>query len=141
MQDKEKIKKYIEKFINTIKTSLKPDISINATAYPAEEVGGVLEFDFVKEKNQEPSIAIKEPLPTLAEAVNSSNQTLVGFAGEGTNFTGTNISLQIGKLVLIKGTPSEEKQKEEDLWSEEAAEKDVERINKLVESRRKAISL
>ena len=120
MKDKKIIQSYINNFRRHFSKYLKPDIAISSHAYPAVGEGAVLEF--LLREGVSLDVYQEAVEGTVNDALRHVTQHFVGGNLAGIRFRGTNISLEPGKLVLIKGEDAPRE------WSDEAARRDVERI-------------
>lgn len=122
MQDKKIIQNYINNFRRYFTTYLKPGIGLACKVYPATSSGAILVFSLG------PNVSNEDEYLPSQETVNTSlktiEQRMVGGNLDGIRFSGTNISMEPAKLVLIKGEDSET------LWDDKSAREDVERIIK-----------
>jgi hypothetical protein len=120
MQDRQTIQNYVNNFRRHISSYLKPGIGLSCKIYPSRREGAVLEFTIG------PSIANEDLFEHPAESNNATlsvvPQRMVGGNLNAIRFSGTNISMEPNRILIIKGedTPS--------LWSDEGAQDDVHRI-------------
>lgn len=120
MKSKKPIERYANFFRRRLSPRLKPGIGAKCFISPAEEGGGILEFVLgsdLKDENE-----TKPTKKSINQALRDIPQRMVGGDISAVRFSGTNISLEGNRIIIIKGddTPS--------LWSGEAAKEDIERI-------------
>lgn len=123
MQDKSKIDEYIAAFTSQLVRRLNAGVGIKTIVHPAETAGGVLEVLLEKGKGGE--VQYLTPARTVNEALSSVKQNLVSGDLSSITFTGTNISMQGNRIVLIKG--------DDNAWSKNSAATDLNRIFHLTE--------
>ena len=120
MKDSETIERYLKFFGRRLSERLKPGIAFDCNVYPASGSGAVLEFLL------RPGSSNKVEFRPVEETVNSVlehiPQKLVGGNISGIQFSGTNISLEGNRILLIKGEDSEQS------WDSIAAKNDIKRI-------------
>lgn len=119
MKDKKTIQTYVNNFRRRLSSHLKPGIGLMCNIHPAEEGGAILEFSLG------PSIEnddrYQETSSTANTALSSISQNAFGGNLEGFKFSGTNVIMEDGRIILIKDdSPSE--------WSDAAAKNDVFKI-------------
>lgn len=121
MHDHNTIQSYVNNFRRHISPYLKPGIGLSFKIYPAQEQGAVLEVSMGQNIPNEDHF---ESLTTSANAalVESVPQRLVGGNIYAIKFSGTNISMEPDRIILIKGGD------DPNLWNDQAAKNDVERI-------------
>lgn len=115
---KEDIQHYINNFRRELSIYLKPDLNLKAIIYPALE-GGIIEFEF--RKDQPTRDEYKKIENTIAEQLDKINQKAFGGNLNGIKFSGTNILLEPGKILIIKDNRSEE-------WTQSKAKEDVQKL-------------
>lgn len=120
MIDRQTIQTYVNNFRRHISSYLKPGIGLSCKIYPSRGGGAVLEFTIG------PSITNEDFFEPVSNSNNSTlsvvPQRMVGGNLNAFRFSGTNISMEPNRILIIKGedTPS--------LWSDEGAQEDVHRI-------------
>jgi hypothetical protein len=121
MNDNETIQSYVNNFRRHISPYLKPGIGLSFRIYPARQEGAVLEISIGQ------NISNEDHFETMAPSANAAlsrvpHQRIVGGNIDAFKFGGTNISMEPNRIVLIKG------EDDADLWNDQAAKNDVERI-------------
>lgn len=120
MKDRQLLQRYINDFRRHLAPYLRPSIGLSCVAYPALQSGALLEFTIG------PGIAnedhIKEPFPTVNDALASIKQRAFGGSLSGFHFGGTNVVMEDNRIILIKGEDAP------DHWSDKGALEDVKRI-------------
>lgn len=129
MKDRAIIEQYVKQFEGRLSSRLKPGIGVSAIVHPAASQGAVLEFRL--ETNIARTVNYQPEAVTVNEALKGVEQALVGGDISNVRFSGTNISLQGNRIVLIKGEDALEE------WSNEAADSDFQRIFHLSKSESK----
>ena len=120
MNDPATLKRYIKYFKKYLEKRVQSGIKIKTIAHPVRGEGAVIEF--ILDNNLNPTVEILKPQETLNNAVNNVEQNLISGNIQGVKFSGTNISMQGNKIVLIKGENEDAK------WIEKAAKEDLNRI-------------
>jgi hypothetical protein len=114
------IQEYINNFRRHIANRLKPGIGLACTVHPVKGEGAVLEFKIG------PNIKNEDVFEPTQESVNAVlkviPQNMVGGNLDAIRFSGTNISMDPNRILLIKG------ENDPSLWTDEGAENDVLRI-------------
>ena len=120
MQDIKTIQSYVNNFRRHISPYLKPGIGVTINIYPAREGGAVLEISMGQ------NITNDDQFKTVSLSANAAlkgiPQSFVSGNIDGVRFGGTNISMEPNRIVLIKG------EDKPDLWNDQAAKNDVEKI-------------
>ncbi len=120
MQDRKIIQIYIHNFRRHIAPFLKPSIGLACKVYPVEKQGAVLQFVLGMDvENDDKFLTVME---TVNAALKHVQQKMVGGNLDGITFGGTNISMEPGRIVLIKG------EDDDSLWNDAGAKHDVQRI-------------
>ncbi len=116
--EKDKIQLYLNNFRRLISPYLRKDINFKSIIYPANN-GAIIELKF------QITAPIKDEFRKNEESVNDSlkriNQHAFGGNLSGFIFSGTNIVMEEGRIIIIKD-------KEDIQWTEEQVKKDVEKI-------------
>lgn len=120
MEDKKTIQEYVNNFRRHLAPHLKPGIGLSCKIFPAKAEGAVFEFAIG------PSISNEDLFEESKNTVNSIledvPQRMIGGNIAAIKFGGTNISMEPNRIVLIKG------EDDPDLWNDQGAKNDVERI-------------
>ncbi len=120
MQDKKTIQIYVNNFRRQVATYLKPGFGLSFRIFPVKAEGAILEFSLATDaENEDQYMPVEE---TVNVALSKIKQNMISGNLDAIKFSGTNISMEPGRIVLIKG---------EDLaseWCEKGATNDVERI-------------
>ena len=114
------VKNYVNNFRRYLSHYLRPGLGIRCTVYRAKTEGAILEFSLGKDVKNKDEFFVAQP--TLNHFVKKVNPHIFGGNIENVKFSGTNISLDGNKIIIIKG---EDDAKE---WNETSAKKDIERI-------------
>lgn len=117
---KEDIQHYINNFRRELSIYLKPDFNLKAIIYPAIE-GAIIELEF--RKDQPTKDEFRKSENTLGEQLDKINQKIFAGNSNGLKFSGTNIFLEPGKIIIIKDSNDTE-------WSISKAKEDVEKLLK-----------
>ena len=128
MQDQNRIQNYINNFRRHIAVYLKPGIGLACKVYPAQGRGAVLEWTLNPSAGNDDHF--DNPDTSVNAILKKVPQRLVSGNLDGITFSGTNIALESGRIVLIKG------EDDEGSWSDEGARLDVERIVQPLRERR-----
>ncbi|WP_395075858.1 hypothetical protein [Flavobacterium sp.] len=116
--EKDKIQLYLNNFRRLISPYLRKDINFKSIIYPANN-GAIIELKF------QITAPIKDEFRKNEESVTDSlkriNQHAFGGNLAGFIFSGTNIVMVEGRIIIIKD-------KEDIQWTEEQVKKDVEKI-------------
>ncbi len=114
------LQEYINNFRRHISPYLKPGIGLTCVTTPATREGAVFEFKLA------PQIKNEDYFNTANDSVNNIlkviPQRMVGGNIDAIKFSGTNISMEPDRLILIKGDDAAE------LYNNNGAEEDVNRI-------------
>jgi len=120
MDDKANIQEYINNFRRHISTFLKPGIGLACTVYPVRDEGAVIEIHIGPNIKNEDSFKSTES--TVNDILKVIPQRIVGGNLDAIKFSGTNISMEPNRILIIKG------ENEHDLWSDKGAKNDVAKI-------------
>ena len=120
MKDQETIQEYVNNFRRHLSPNLKPGIGLSCKIFPAEEEGAILEFTFGPNIGNED--LFKEAKNNVNSILKMVPQRMIEGNIDGIKFGGTNISMEPNRIVLIKGEDNP------DLWNDQAAKNDVEKI-------------
>lgn len=120
MKDSKTIERYLKFFGRRLSERLKPGIAYDCNVYPTNGPGAVLEFLF--RSGIDNKVEYKPAEETVSSALVHVPQKLVGGNISGIQFSGTNISLEGNRILLIKGEDSEQD------WDSVAAKNDISRI-------------
>jgi len=123
MKEKNTIDQYTSVFLELLKKKVKTGIGVKCVIYPAEKDGAVLEISLTPEIKDE--VEYRPISDTVNDALQYVEQNLISGNLSNVKFSGTNISMQGNKIILIKG---EDTAKE---WGENAAIIDSIRIYQL----------
>lgn len=117
---KEDIQHYLNNFRREISKYLKPDFNLKAIIYPSDE-GAILEFEF--RKDQPTRDEFKKHEIDLSEQIKKVNISVLGETINNNiiKFSGTNIFLEPGKIIIIKDNNEKE-------WTTANAEEDVKKL-------------
>ncbi len=120
MREKAQAQKYVNNFRRRMTRYLRPDIGMRVIVHPAAAGGGVVEVEFseVVENDDE----FRPPAPTVNDVLKAIPQNAFGGNLDGFRFEGTNIVMEPGRVLLIKGTDDRGE------WDQKAAERDTRRI-------------
>ena len=120
MEDKKTIQEYVNNFRRHLAPHLKPGIGLSCKIFPAKAEGAVFEFAIG------PSISNEDLFEESKNTVNSIledvPQRMLGGNIAAIKLGGTNLSMEPNRIVLIKG------EDDPDLWNDQGAKNDVERI-------------
>ena len=119
MTNKTVIQEYINNFRRRIAQFLKPGIGLACNIYPAHSGGAILEF--MIEPRIENDDNYMDISPTVTDALSKIKQRAFGGNLRGFIFSGTNVILEENRIILIKDESSDE-------WSDNAAQRDVDRV-------------
>lgn len=120
MQDQKILQNYINNFRRHFSYFLKPGIGLKCNAFPVREQGALLEFSLGSGvENSDVYLATEE---TVNAALKHVEQKMFGGNLDGIKFSGTNISMEPGRIILIKGEDDHR------LWNDDGAKRDVLRI-------------
>ena len=120
MKNKQTIQEYINNFRRRLAPYMRPGIGLACTVFPANSQGAILEFKIG------PGISntdeFRPESETVNEALTEIGQQAFGGNLSGFKFSGTNIIMEVNRIILIKGEddPSQ--------WNDSAADADVKRI-------------
>ena len=121
MNKKDQLKKYATKFVSELRPRLRTDVQADMVIYPASGKGAIVEVKLIRGSNR-----TRSPVHFEAESA-SDNQVLqkipqrfIGGNIDGVQFSGTNISLEGNRILLIKG--------DDQHWSESDAIADLSRV-------------
>jgi hypothetical protein len=120
MLDQRIIQRYINDFRRHFVSSLKPGIGLAAAIYPTRGQGAILAFKLGSDIENDDTFAPAED--TVNAALEHVPQRMIGGNLSGVKFGGTNISMEPNRIVMIKG------EDDDDLWNDQAAKKDAQRI-------------
>ena len=120
MKNKQTIQEYINNFRRRLAAYMRPGIGLACTVFPANSQGAILEFKIG------PGISntdeFRPESETVNEALTAIGQQAFGGNLSGFKFSGTNIIMEVNRIILIKGEddPSQ--------WNDSAADADIKRI-------------
>jgi len=119
MKNKNILQNYINNFRRHLTPNLRPDIGLACKVFPVENDGAILEFTLGAVENDDEYAAVSE---TVNAALINVKQKMVGGNLSGIKFGGTNISMERGRIVLIKG------EDDDSLGNDAGAQADVQRL-------------
>lgn len=120
MKDKKVIQDYINNFRRHMARFLRKDFGLTTTVYPCSGDGGVIEFRIGRDSPNEDEF--KKPYQSVNEVLKSIPQKIVSGNIDSAWFAGTNISMEPGRILIIKGEDRDA------LWNETEAFEDVKKI-------------
>lgn len=122
MKKKERIVKYANKLVIELKPKLRGDVQADLVIYPAiGKLGAVVEVKLQHGSTPNPNNLKFEPAaPSVNHVLNKIPQHFIGGNIAGVQFTGTNISLEENRILIIKG--------DDQHWSESDAIADISRV-------------
>jgi hypothetical protein len=120
MEDKKTIQEYVNNFRRHLAPHLKPGIGLSCKISPAKAEGAVFEFAIGPSISNED--LFEEPTNTVNSILEDVPQRMIAGNIAAIKFGGTNISMEPNRIVLIKG------EDDPDLWNDQGAKNDVERI-------------
>lgn len=120
MEDKKTIHEYVNNFRRHLAAHLKPGIGLSCKIFPAVSEGAVFELTIGPSTSNED--LFEEPKNTVNSILEDVPQRMIGGNIGAIKFGGTNISMEPNRIVLIKG------EDDPDLWNDQGAKNDVERI-------------
>jgi len=120
MKRSTRLKKYVELFNRNIRHFLAPGVEIRTTIYPVEAEGAVFEFVFNRDNDSSESLDIIRP--TISAVLSEIPQGMIEGDLDGVKFGGTNLYLELDRILVIKGEDDQED------WSGNAIIEDVQRI-------------
>ncbi|MCK4623470.1 MAG: hypothetical protein KAT62_14815 [Desulfuromonadales bacterium] len=120
MKNKKWLENYAKFFRRRLSEHLKPGIGIDCKVYPVYSQGAVLEFSLGENLSNQDEFA--EPQKSINEVLKTVTQRLVGGDISNITFSGTNISMEGNRIIIIKGEDSQEE------WNGSGAKKDLDRI-------------
>ena len=120
MEDKKVIQTYVNNFRRHLSRSLKKGVGLKSTAFPSKGEGGVLELKIGANLPNEDEFA--EVHESVNDVMRFIPQRLIRENIDSVKFSGTNISMEPDRIIIVKG--------EDDfaLWDDEGALDDVNRI-------------
>ena len=122
MEDKGKIQDYVNSFRSLMGGHLRPQVGMKFNLFPVITSGALVEIELAPHRQNEE--VYYPPSTTLSEALSKIKQKAFGGDTSGFRFSGTNVILDQGRIVLIKGD-------DDDLaWSVIGAKKDIDFIMK-----------
>ena len=120
MQNKKLIQMYVNNFRRALSPHLKSGVGVKSRIFPAEGEGAILEFEIGPELQNIDEY--KDIASTVGIALKGIKQNAFGGQLENINFKGTNVIVENNRIILVKGEDQNE------LWSDQAVEKDLIRI-------------
>lgn len=120
MQDRKRIQGYINNFRRRLALHLKPGVGLTCRVYPAEARGAVVECILSADsRNEDDYLPVDKSINVILGKI---SQRMVGGNLSGVIFSGTNISLEGNRILLIKGEDGEAE------WSDDGARSDLDRV-------------
>lgn len=101
MQDRETLQRYINNFRRHFTRWLRPSIGLSSVAHPSVSSGALLEFTIGPDIPNEDQI--KDPAPTVNDALGEIKQSAFGGNLRGFRFGGTNVVVEGNRIIIIKG--------------------------------------
>ena len=125
MKDEIKINNYVSALSQQLSSRLVEGVDIKTIVHPVNQEGAVIEI--VLEKGTGGGIEYQDATETVNDAASTVSQNLVTGDLSGITFSGTNISMQDNRIVLIKGGDADNE------WNTSSAASDLNRIFNLSE--------
>jgi len=116
--DKEKIQLYLNNFRRILSPFLRKDINFKAIIYPAND-GAIVELKF--QTNSPIKDEFRKNEKTITDSLKKVNQHAFGGNLGSFTFSGTNLILEKGRIIIIKDTNKKE-------WEIEQVKKDVDKL-------------
>lgn len=121
MNKKEELNRYATKFANELQPRLRTDIQADVVIYPTSGNGAIVEVKLVpKSKRSSTPICFEAESNSINQILKKIPQNFIGGNIDGIQFSGTNISLEGNRILLIKGDNQH--------WSESDAIADIARL-------------
>lgn len=121
MNKKEQLNKYVERFVSELRPRLRNDVQPDMVIYPTSGDGAIVEVKLIRgSKKKQKSIHFEAESATVNQALKKIPQRFIGGNIDGVKFSGTNISLEGNRILLIKG--------DDQHWSESDAIADFSRV-------------
>lgn len=120
MKDKNTIQSYVNNFRRHLSIHLRPGIGLSCNIHPSKQEGAILEFLIGSNLSNED--LFNSPQESVNVVLKSIPQKMVGGNLDGIKFSGTNISMEQNRIIIIKG------EDDPNLWSDKGAKTDVEKI-------------
>ncbi|BCR30364.1 hypothetical protein KAM448_43270 [Aeromonas caviae] len=118
MNKKEKINKYATQLISELNPRLGSDIQVNIVIYTPKSNGGVVEVKLDRTNKKEiKKIKFDQSYSNVNNILNKIPQKFISGDLGNIKFSGTNISLEDNRILVIKG--------DDEHWSESDAKKDI----------------
>ena len=118
------LQEYINNFRRHITPYLKPGVGLTCVSTPAFGQGAVVEFKMAPQvKNED---YFNQAKGTVNDIIKGIPQKLVGGNIDAVRFSGTNISMEPDRIIIIKG------EDDPNLYNDKGAKEDVERIVSLI---------
>lgn len=119
MRREKDLKRYGKVMRENLSKHLKDNLTVSYDIYPSEGPGALLVFEISKEARKE---RYKPLSKTVSDAFSSIEQNFFSGDIKNMNFSGTNLFMAQGRIILIKGNDDQV------AWSNRAALDDVMRI-------------
>jgi hypothetical protein len=116
--NKDKIQLYLNNFRRFLSPYLKKDINFKTTIYPAND-GAIVELKF--QTNSPVKDEFRKNEKTITDSLKRINQHAFGGNLGGFTFSGTNLILEKGRIIIIKDNDEKE-------WGIEQVKKDVDKL-------------
>lgn len=121
MNKKDQLKKYARKFVGGLGPRLRNDVQADLVIYPATGNGAIVEVKLVKRgKAKQNPIQFEAESDSVNQVLKKIPQRFLGGNIDAVQFSGTNISLEGNRILLIKG--------DDQHWSESDALADLSRV-------------
>lgn len=101
MENKKTIHEYVNNFRRHLAPHLKPGIGLSCKIFPAEAEGAVFELTIGPSTSNED--LFEEPKDTVNSILEDVPQRMIGGNIGAIKFSGTSISMEPNRIVLIKG--------------------------------------
>lgn len=121
MNRKELLKKYAVKFSSGLTHKLRSDVQPDLVIHPTTGTGAVVEVKLVKAHRRKAGVVTFEAdAPSVNHVLKKIPQKFIAGNIDNVQFSGTNISLEGNRILLIKG--------DDQHWSESDAAADLSRV-------------
>jgi len=121
MNKKDELTAYANKLFQELRPRLQKDVEADMVIYPTSGRGAVVEVKLQRGRGQAAKkMKFEEDSPTINHVLKKIPQRLIGGNIDAVQFSGTNISLEENRILLIKG--------DDQHWSESDAVADISRV-------------